>query len=196
MTKHNKQHATQSTSLISSTTTASPPLIVNINNCSPGVAILVVGTSQQNISPLTMSDEEYIAVNSSSSEAEEADRDTTVVLNTIWDCPKMKNKQTTTTDDGKTIECWVCGHCNLPFRGGNATKALAHVLSKKGYSIGGCTGKIPDDAKTRYTDLFLRNNLVSESRQRKKQALANTIDNLHARTADTMRGAVDAVGNL
>ncbi len=81
---------------------------------------------------------------------------------------------------------WECGHCGFSFKTVNATKALAHVLGKNGYSIKTCKAYIDTDEMARYTDLFLRKETSSESREKRKEIMSNQINNMQARAIEVI----------
>lgn len=81
---------------------------------------------------------------------------------------------------------WTCGHCGLSFKKVNATKALAHVLCKNGFSIAGCKAYIDPSDKKRYEDLLLKKESASETRGKKKEVLSNNITNVQARAVEVI----------
>lgn len=85
------------------------------------------------------------------------DEEVAVELKTIWDCDNVTLKP---DDDGNLR--WYCGWCGYSGAGKNATKALCHVLCKRGENVAICKRNlIADDAMMRYESLY--------NRQRRKQ---------------------------
>ncbi len=83
-----------------------------------------------------------------------------VPLKKVWNCDMIEQG---TNGDGEII--WTCKHCGKSFAGSNATKAIHHVLKKKGQNIALCTAMIPSIYLRRYEDFYEKNAL---SRQSKK----------------------------
>ncbi|KAL3766558.1 hypothetical protein ACHAWU_007798, partial [Discostella pseudostelligera] len=110
-------------------------------------------------------------------------------LTTIWDCPNVR----------KINGGWECGYCPPAsnfFKGENATKALYHVLKIKGHNVRPCDGCIPPQYANAYTDLHLRNNAASETRQQKKSAMNKVIGDIQSRTVAAIGGGVVVVPTL
>ncbi len=59
-------------------------------------------------------------------------------LKRIWDCNMI-----VWGTNARGDFTWTCKHCDQQFAGNNATKAVCHVLNKKGQNIKLCTAAIP-----------------------------------------------------
>ncbi len=86
-------------------------------------------------------------------------------LKKIWDCDMIERGANARGDF-----IWTCKHCDQQFAGNNATKAVHHVLKKKGQNIKLCTAAIPSMYLLRYEDFYESN--VMTRRARKTQSVS------------------------
>ena len=110
-------------------------------------------------------------------------------LTTIWDCHKIR--QSKNSSGASITYCDWCpldknGHSTGIFKGHNATKMLAHVMSIPGCGIQKCAGNILPQFKKRYRQLQVSQVNANTCRNNNYVQMNYSIDDLQRRTVSSV----------
>ena len=92
-----------------------------------------------------------------------------------------------TTDDGK--KRWRCEWCKKDFALWNATKALSHLVQKRKEDIAPCRGKIDQESKNRYLELYNKKKRKTASMARKRDLVVRGIEGNNTRAAISLESS-------
>ena len=90
-------------------------------------------------------------------------------------------------EDGEKKRKWYCSWCNSPFTPVNATKALAHVLKLKGFSVRSCPSVILPNYEGRYQELFDRGVNEKKSKKDAGERISRRVEGLQASINESVR---------
>jgi hypothetical protein len=107
-------------------------------------------------------------MNSSSDSEKEDDS------NNLFSIFKDPYATTYVTEDGK--KRWRCEWCKKDFSLWNATKALYHLVQKKQVDIAPCRGRIDQESKQRYLELYTRKKQKGDNIQQKRELIQRSVD--------------------